>query len=326
MKTKAPSTISYPLMVPTEWYQFLEHQHLGSIDQETFVFDPSIGQGHLQYMEFQKGFWAQQMNFTLKDPFDITQTAGTTNDLFIVSFYLTKAPISQQIDEKKFEFNFDSISIMLSSSASISLYHIPANEEVKIFQIGFTRDWLLANAFEDSNPNLKRLFVSDDPIYMAENLDYQFKYLVKEMDLLSSNRLLLFSGSLQLLNTLFTKFENRQLNSSQHSNIHHNDLESLLQVRTLMDENPLQPISLDELAQQSGMSLSKFKRYFKQVYGLSPYQYHLQNKLAVGLDRLHQNYSVSEVAFLLGYNNLSHFSKAFKKHYGFLPSNVQKDS
>lgn len=325
METKAPSTISYPFLVPAEWYSFLENQHLGAFQQETFELYPTIGKGYLQYLEFQKGFWAQQMNFRLQNALPLIQTPSKTNDLFIINFYLTSTSIHQKTNKNRFEFNFDNISVMLSSSAAVFHYNIPAKEDVKIFQIGFTREWLLTNAFEDVSSDLKNIFMGNDPIYMAENLDYQFKYLVEEMDLRNANRLFLFSGALQLLNTFFTKLENRQLKTKDLSNIHHTDLESLLQVRTFMDEDPLKAISLDALAQQSGMSLSKFKRYFKQVFGVTPYQYHLQNKLAVAFNRLGQNYSVSEVAFLLGYNNLSHFSKAFKKQYGFLPSEVQKE-
>ncbi|MBD8488498.1 helix-turn-helix transcriptional regulator [Echinicola sp. CAU 1574] len=326
MKHNHRQVISYPLTIPTEWYLTLQARNLGTIDKETFTFYSDIGLGQLRYQEFQKGFWAQQMDFTLKEPLPLIQTASKFNELFIINFYLSNASIRQYSGETLFEFNFDNISVMLSSSSAICHYNIPADEDVKIIQIGFTREWLLANAFDNDSSELKSLFTDDQPIYIAENLDYQFKYLVSEMDLASANRLFLFSSALHLLNTLFSKLEHRQLNQSHHSKIHHEDLEKLLEIRAAMDENPLEPISLDALAIQSEMSLTKFKRSFKQVFGVTPYQYHLKNKLAIAMDRLHQHYSVSEVAFLIGYTNLSHFAKSFKNQYGKLPSEVQKEA
>lgn len=326
MKQDHLHTISYPLTIPTEWYMTLRSRNLGTIDKETFTFHSEIGLGQLQYLDFQKGFWAQQMDFILNEPLPLIQTASESNDLFIINFYLSNASIRQYSGETLFEFNFDNISVMLSSSSAVCQYNIPAGEDVKILQIGFTRDWVIANAFENDSSELKNLFTNDQPIYLAENLDYQFKYLISEMDLTSTNRLFLFSSALQLLNTLFSKLEHRQLNQSQHSKIHHKDLEKLLEIRAAMDENPLEPISLEALALQSRMSLTKFKRSFKQVFGVTPYQYHLKNKLAIAMDRLHNHYTVSEVAFLIGYTNLSHFAKSFKNQYGKLPSEVQKEA
>ncbi len=322
MDTTDPNVVSYPLSEPVAWYRILQDHGLGELKGARFEVSPHIGEGSLECIHFQEGFWVQQMNFSLKKPLPLLQTASATNAVFIVNFYLTNARMKQQTGEQLFEFYFDNISVMLTSSATTCHYNLPEHDAIKIFQIGFSREWLLANAFNTNNAKLKELFTHDEALFMAENLDYQFKYLVKEMDLKNKDRLFLFSGSLRLLHIFFTKLANRE--SQATASIHHVDLEHLLQVRMEMDAHPLAPISLEALAQQSGMSLSKFKRYFKQVNGLTPYQYHLQNKMAIGMDRLHENYSVSEVAFLLGYKNLSHFSKAFKKQYGFLPSEVHK--
>ncbi|MDE0535476.1 helix-turn-helix domain-containing protein [Tenacibaculum sp. L6] len=96
-----------------------------------------------------------------------------------------------------------------------------------------------------------------------------------------------------------------------------------MKVRKVLDTNPEKEILLNDLSGIAGMSLSKFKRLFKQVLGTTPYKYHLKNKMEKAMETLQQgNYSVSETGFLMGYSNLSQFSKAFKNHFGILPSEV----
>lgn len=78
------------------------------------------------------------------------------------------------------------------------------------------------------------------------------------------------------------------------------------------------------LSKIAGMSLSKFKRLFRQIFSTTPYQYHLANKMEKSMKTLKEDsYSISEIGFLMGYSNLSQFSKAFKNHFGVLPSEVK---
>lgn len=131
------------------------------------------------------------------------------------------------------------------------------------------------------------------------------------------------SNSIQIIDYLFLQFTGRDLVTSN-KQIHPKDLNELIQSRRRIDANPQNNIPLEELAQQAGMSLSKFKRLFKQVFGTTPYQYYLANKMELAMETLKKgDYSVSETGFVIGYSNLSQFSKAFKNHFGILPSEVK---
>lgn len=77
---------------------------------------------------------------------------------------------------------------------------------------------------------------------------------------------------------------------------------------------------LHSLATMTGMSESKLKRIFKQVFGNSIYNYYQTARMneAAYLIRKY-NLSVSEVGYKLGFSNLSHFSRLFDKHIGIKP-------
>lgn len=80
------------------------------------------------------------------------------------------------------------------------------------------------------------------------------------------------------------------------------------------------PPKLTELVALSGMSESKLKRLFKQIFGNSIYNYyqHFRMKEAAYLLK-EENLSVSEVGYRLGFSNLSHFTRLFETHTGIKP-------
>jgi len=80
------------------------------------------------------------------------------------------------------------------------------------------------------------------------------------------------------------------------------------------------PPSLQTLADQSGVSLSKLARTFKAVQGvtLSEYLLAVRMRHAMGLIR-QARLSVTQVAMEVGYGHAGNFSTAFRRHYGMSP-------
>ncbi len=85
-------------------------------------------------------------------------------------------------------------------------------------------------------------------------------------------------------------------------------------------ERMTNPPSLQELADEIGLSLKKLKEGFKQLYGSAVYQFVLDHKMNHAQQLLSSgSYNVNEVALQLGYSNSSHFIDAFKKKFGTTP-------
>jgi YesN/AraC family two-component response regulator len=79
--------------------------------------------------------------------------------------------------------------------------------------------------------------------------------------------------------------------------------------------------SIEELAREVGMSRQHLNRKIHALTNLSTIDFTRTLRLQKAA-RLLKNASgsVSEIAFKVGFNNLSYFSKAFHKHFGKLPS------
>ncbi|MCX2449780.1 AraC family transcriptional regulator [Pedobacter sp. PLR] len=85
------------------------------------------------------------------------------------------------------------------------------------------------------------------------------------------------------------------------------------------------PPKLPELAQASGMSESKMKKLFAQIFGTGIYNYYQTLRMNAAARLLSgKGQSVAEIGYLLGFTNLSHFSRLFEKHHGIKPKQYSK--
>jgi AraC family transcriptional regulator, exoenzyme S synthesis regulatory protein ExsA len=81
--------------------------------------------------------------------------------------------------------------------------------------------------------------------------------------------------------------------------------------------------SVQELAKLTGRSLSAFKRDFYDVFETTPHQWLLHRKIDYAEQVLNRKeMKASDIYFMLGFNELSHFSAAFKKIKGISPSYI----
>jgi len=82
-------------------------------------------------------------------------------------------------------------------------------------------------------------------------------------------------------------------------------------------------VQLDRFAYLTGRSLATFKRDFKRIFDNSPSRWLLQKRLQEAYYQIKEKgKSPSEVYLEVGFEDLSHFSFAFKKQYGLSPSKV----
>ncbi len=73
-------------------------------------------------------------------------------------------------------------------------------------------------------------------------------------------------------------------------------------------------LSVENLADMSGMSLSTFKRAFRKNFGDSPTNYFNKRKIERALELLKLNgLTIAQVAYEVGYSDPAYFSRKFKK-------------
>ena len=96
-----------------------------------------------------------------------------------------------------------------------------------------------------------------------------------------------------------------------------------LDLAAFMERNFHFNVQLPRFAYLTGRSLATFKRDFARIFNLSPSRWLLQRRLQEAHYRIReQGKTASEVYLDLGFEDLSHFSYAFKKQYGVAPSRL----
>ena len=73
------------------------------------------------------------------------------------------------------------------------------------------------------------------------------------------------------------------------------------------------------------ISVSSLQRAFAKYFGMSPKQYLIQLRMNKALELLTENeLSVKKISFACGFTDEKYFSRAFKKKYGYPPSQFRK--
>ncbi|MCL4640448.1 MAG: AraC family transcriptional regulator [Olivibacter sp.] len=90
-----------------------------------------------------------------------------------------------------------------------------------------------------------------------------------------------------------------------------------------MEKNFMFNLPLEKFAYLTGRSLTTFKRDFSKVFHTTPQRWLTQKRLELA----HYQFTEKQkrpidVCYETGFENLSHFSYAFKKHFGYAPTEL----
>lgn len=102
------------------------------------------------------------------------------------------------------------------------------------------------------------------------------------------------------------------------------DQATLDRVAELVETHIADPLTVSDLARAAAVSPFHFARTFKASTGLAPHQFVMSRRTerAKALF-LHTSLPVPEVAYAVGYSNVSHFRRTFRRYTGFQPADLR---
>jgi len=107
-------------------------------------------------------------------------------------------------------------------------------------------------------------------------------------------------------------------------NLNERDGTRMNQVMQFLLENRFQTINLDQAAEKANLSKEAFCRFFKLRTGKTFTQYLQQLRIAEAQKLLLEtDLGIAEIAFRVGYENLSYFNRSFKKLSAKSPSDYR---
>jgi len=98
-----------------------------------------------------------------------------------------------------------------------------------------------------------------------------------------------------------------------------------IDLTTFMEKNFMFNMPLEKFGYLTGRSLTTFKRDFHKAFNITPQRWLTQKRLELAHYHLtEKNKNPVDIYYETGFENLSHFSFAFKKRFGYSPTELQK--
>jgi len=234
--------------------------------------------------------------------------------------------------EATFVFNQGTYQLPIHQDKSLLLYNpqrdLPIHLEVRPncwlvsiiisiqkFHNLFSEDASYVSFLSDENRNKK--------YYTDGHINPSMSVVLNQMinfSLNTSIKSLYFKGkSYELLSLFFNRSEDANIEQCPFL-VDEQNIAKLRQAKDVIIAKMAEPPTLQELADEIGLSLKKLKEGFKQIYGDTVFSFLFDYKMEVARKLLESGkHNVNEVGLKVGYSTASHFIAAFKKKYGTTP-------
>ncbi len=178
----------------------------------------------------------------------------------------------------------------------------------------FTDDQEIQGFINYFSENRKNKTIIDD---LEERLLYIFD-LINRYDSKWERKLYFFGKINELLGTVVRQFTKKVLKFDFYE-------ESKIElVRSYIEKNYANPQVLSDIHKKFYLSRTELSRQFKTETGMGLHEYLKSIKLEKAFYMLlNEDMKVSEVSFLLGYQNYGYFSKIFYKYFGIYPNQIK---
>ncbi|MCE3023438.1 helix-turn-helix domain-containing protein [Riemerella anatipestifer] len=100
--------------------------------------------------------------------------------------------------------------------------------------------------------------------------------------------------------------------------------DKLEKVFTFLEENYHKPIEIESIAKLTNMTLPAFCNFFKKTTHLTFTEYLNRYRVDKACKLLAEDYSISDVAYMVGFNSVSYFNRNFNKFLNESPTNFKK--
>jgi AraC family transcriptional activator of pyochelin receptor len=249
------------------------------------------------------------------------------------SVFVLRGDVESKFNNKKEPIYFSGQQHNIQYNTDFSGTHIIHSPKFHACTITYHPGYLNSLAEDESSAALgmfcKHLQKKNDFLGAASSLSWQQRMA----ELILAIRQCTFSGMTRYIFTESKLLELFVLQMEQVNAMQSNaaeeywspaDKEKLYAVNEFIIASYLEPLSLREIGLQFGLNEYKLKKGYKHFFGTTVFgdihKLRMQQAKQLLTERM---MNVTEAAFHIGYNNLSSFSYAFKKMFGYNPLKVK---
>ena len=206
-----------------------------------------------------------------------------------------------------------------------------AGTHTRALSIQLPREWLAKYLRMETYDTILEEYLSlKTAALLAEPRNAAYSIILDELKSMDTDhpaiRTIAHNRIMELIELFFTNLYEKRTQLKHRKKASAADIANIKKVEAHITGNYTTPCaSIEELSRIGGMSATKLKALFKQLYDKPIYQYYQYYRMckAKGM-LLSGKYSVKQTAITLGYLNHSNFTNTFKKVFDVLPGDLLK--
>lgn len=303
----------------------LFEETLGFRDGFCYVKVPaSIGEGTLAALDINNEFHANFQFYRLDVPLQVIKEAtGDPFDCVQIVFYDLDIPEKAYIEGN--EVIYDQGVNIYAQSINARL-EFPAHTRRNVVCVRIKRSCLESLLGEGHRAYLNELLTQGQSFFIHEQMSEEMRGLLFELKLPPAEkalqRLFYHVRVLQLIYLLMGQLNKRTIAPNKNSDPEL--IARMFKARSLLVSDLSAPPTIASLARSILMSESQLKQSFREIFGVSVYQYFQNARLEKARQLLAANkHTVKEVGYELGFTNIGHFSRLFERAYHVKPKKFQ---
>lgn len=278
-------------------------------------FDNSLGNGFIKTIDIAEGFRIVLNRTVYKETFVVRKIeTEIPDDLIVFRFIYILVPERDYLSNVQVVNNRVNTEDMMDAGTCVC--HLAIS-----IRVGVLQD--LMDLGQDMSELVTFISNFSHPFLYQEIITPEMKNIIRELfDHRNHDKLERFyykTKISELIYAFFCRFLRRS--TFDFGTINKVDIEKIMLIERMILKDLSTPPVLSELSIHAGMSETKMKALFKKIFEDSIYNYYSSARMieAASLLKNNPDMSVSEVGYSLGFSNLSHFSKMFRRYIGWNP-------
>lgn len=183
---------------------------------------------------------------------------------------------------------------------------------------GYQALFVLEPYYRNINHSLSKMSLPISSLnYVSSVIDFMIQEYTNK---LQGYQTILRSRFIELVVQLSRQYEKMELPGGEGNLMH------LAKAISYMEDNYLQPLSREEIAAKSNISVRHLNRIFQSFYQTTPFAYLQQLRLEHACRMLKTtNLPISEISYESGFNDSNYFTRQFTKVFGTSPKKYRKN-
>jgi len=287
----------------------------------------SVGEGGLTALHFADDFHVNFQFYRLDVPLEvIKEHSEEPNDLVYIVFYQLQLPETAWLRGEEVAYEQEGVNIY-TQSIDVTL-KFPAHTRRSVVCLRISRRRLQEMLGCDDEDYLGELLRPSNTFFINEQLSEDMRNVIGELQVPPAaaglQQLFYHTRVLQLVYLLMEQLNKRAFLPNRNSDPIL--IARIFNARTLLMRDLSSPPTITSLAREVLLSESQLKQSFREMFGVSIYQYFQRARLEKARTLLaEKDRTVKEVAYELGFTNTGHFSRLFERTFHVKPKRFQLD-